>query len=69
MKDHNRNIAKSIAMAKEMIGLADEGQAESRDNGCLTLYGLVRDCGYRIKGEAERERDAHRASGVWSEAD
>lgn len=69
MKDQNRNITRSMALAREMIGLAEEGQAESKDNGCLTLYGVVRDCGYRIMGEAEREKAAHRASGVWSETD
>ena len=45
--------------------LADEGEANSRDDGCVVLYSVVRDCAYRIRAEAEREREAHKARGVW----
>jgi len=67
MQIPNKNIRESLSLAKELIGFADHGQAESKDDGCLLLYGLVRDCGYRIREEAEREKRVHRSRGVWDE--
>jgi hypothetical protein len=29
------------------------------------LYGIVRDCAYHIRTEAERERESHKAKGNW----
>ena len=50
-----------------MIILSDEGEAESIDNGCALLYGVIRDCAYRIRAEAERERDQHIEQGNWEQ--
>ena len=55
----DRNIKKAIALAEELLLLAWKGQEESRDPGCASLFGVVRDCGYRVRAEAERERAAH----------
>jgi hypothetical protein len=64
MRDVDRHIVRSLDIANKLISLADQGVADSRDDGCLSLYGLVRDCAYRIRRHAERERDLHRwASG------
>lgn len=69
MQEQNGNIAKSMAIARDLIGFAEQGQAASNDDGCLLLYGLVRDCGYKIMSQAERERQEHRSRGVWSEGE
>lgn len=58
-------IRKALACARELIILADEGEAHCQDNGCAVLYGVVRDCAYKIRAEAERERDVHKARGLW----
>ena len=55
------NIERAIEMSREMLLLADEGQATSVDNGCAVLYGIMRDCAYRIRAEAQREQALHRA--------
>ena len=55
------NIEKVIALARRAIILADKGEGASRDNTCALLYGIVRDCGYRMRVVAEKERDLHRA--------
>ena len=65
----NDNIRRALKMATELVILADEGEAAMQDNGCGVLYGVVRDCAYKIRAEAERERDAHKAKGVWDEQD
>jgi len=52
-------------MARELMALADEGDADRQDDGCGVLYGVLRDCAYQIRAEAEREREAHKAKGTW----
>jgi hypothetical protein len=37
------------------------------DDGCGVLFGVMRDCAYHIRAEAERERDEHELRGEWNE--
>lgn len=62
----NENIRLALKLARELMLLADEGDAQRGDDGCGVLCGVIRDCAYRIRAEAEREREAHRLSGVWT---
>ena len=66
-RECNDNIRRALKTATELVILADEGEAAMQDNGCGVLYGVVRDCAYKIRAEAERERDAHKAKGAWDE--
>ena len=52
-----------------MIILADDGDMDSEDDGCRVLYGVIRDCAYKIRAQAEREREEHRKKGTWDEAE
>ena len=61
----NVHIKETLEAARNLTILADEGEASSNDDGCIVLYGVVRDCAYKIRAEAERERDAHKQRGVW----
>lgn len=63
----NQYIRKALDYARRLTVLADEGEGASRDDGCAVLYGIVRDCAYKIRNSAERERDVHRLSGRWDE--
>lgn len=62
----NDNIRRALAAARDLTVLADEGEAACEDDGCIVLYGVIRDCAYRIRIEAEREREAHKARGAWA---
>ena len=62
-----RNIKESLRLARELIILADEGERYSRDDGCVLLFGVVRDCAYKIRKQAEAEMDSHRTAGRWKE--
>ena len=64
----NKHIQQTLDYSKDLIILADIGEADSQDDGCVVLYGIVRDCAYKIRAEAERERDAHKAQGRWNES-
>jgi hypothetical protein len=61
----NRHIKQALELARRLIILADEGEADCVDDGCIVLYSVIRDCAYKIRSEAERERDMHKARGVW----
>ena len=56
-------IHRTLELARELTLLADQGEAQCQDDGCAVLYGVVRDCAYKIRGRAEQERDLHRAWG------
>ncbi|MEI6563842.1 MAG: hypothetical protein WCO42_05995 [bacterium] len=61
MQDYNENVRSLIKVAKELISVADKGHAECMDENCVSLYGLAKDCGYRIRTAAERESVEHDA--------
>ncbi len=61
MNDYNSNIRLLIEAATELISVADKGQAECVDENCMSLYGLAKDTGYRLRNAAEREYAAHDA--------
>jgi hypothetical protein len=61
--DRDQHLQDSLRLARELIALADEGEAASEDDGCRILYGVMRDCGYRLRREVEREQKAHRNNG------
>ena len=65
----NDNIRRALEMSKGLIILADNGEMAMEDDGCGVLYGVVRDCAYKIRAEAEREREAHKAKGAWDTPD
>ena len=67
MRQDNANIRKVMQLARELLILADDGQAAARDDGCRLLFGVVQDCAYKIRLEAERERAAHQRTGEWDE--
>ena len=50
-------------MARQLIILADQGELDSDDDGCRVLYGIIRDCAYKIRIQAERERELHKEKG------
>lgn len=65
MKQYNKNIQRLLDLTREMVVLSDQGGAECVDDSCIMLYGVVRDCAYKIRHLAENEREAHRAKGDW----
>ena len=65
----NKHIQEAQDIVKRMIVLADEGEADSEDDSCVVLYGIIRDCAYRIRAEVERERERHVSGGIWDPSD
>ena len=59
MRNDDANIRKVIKLSREMLILADEGQCAAEDDGCRLLFGIIQDCAYKIRLEAEREERSH----------
>ncbi len=62
----NGHIRESFSLARDMTILADQGETDAQDDGCMVLYGVMRDCACKIRTQAEREKSAHIEKGVWA---
>lgn len=60
----NQQIREVLEMARQLIILADQGDLDSFDDGCRVLYGIIRDYAYKIRTQAERERELHKGKGL-----
>ena len=67
MRPCNESIEKTIELVKQMLDLADAGDAAREDTNCGVLYSVLRDSAYKIKKLAETERDAHIKKGWWND--
>jgi hypothetical protein len=65
VRDCNRHLVEATEIVRSLIILADEGERDAEDDSCVVLYGIIRDCAYRIRHQAEKERDSHIAQGKW----
>ena len=56
MKRCDEAIKRTLGLVKDMLDLADEGDAVREDTGCGVLYGVVRDSAFKIKNwQKQRE--------------
>jgi hypothetical protein len=67
MKQYNECIKRVLELSREMIILADDGQAVAEDDGCRLLYGVLQDCAYKLRKKAEEEKAAHCRSSRWDD--
>ena len=56
-----------LKLARQLLELADEGDAAREDTGCGVLYGVIRDAAFKIKKLAQAEKAAHIKKGWWQE--
>ncbi len=43
-------------LAEKMLRMAEEGILTCQEDSCLLLYGIIRDCGYKIRRTVEQEQ-------------
>ncbi len=65
MKPCDENIKKTLELVKDMINIAEKGDADREDNGCGILYGVLLDSAYKINQIAESEKEKHIKKGWW----
>ncbi len=57
---HN-NIGQALKIAEALMETANKGEATSSDDSCRVLFGVIRDCGYKILKQAKQQRQIHKA--------
>ena len=65
MKECNENIMCVIELAGKLLLCADRGDMQRKDDSCGVLFGVVRDCSYKMIDLAEKERQRHIEKGTW----
>jgi hypothetical protein len=45
-------------LADEMLRIAEKSFRNCEDDGCMRVFGIIRDCGYKIRKTVEREEHA-----------
>jgi hypothetical protein len=68
IKSCDKNIQETLLLADQMINLANKGDQNREDAGCGIMYGILRDCAYKIKKVAEEEKKAHMQKGLWKQS-
>ena len=43
------DVIEAIELSEGMLRIADRGMQDCDEDGCIILYGAIRDCAYRIK--------------------
>ncbi len=67
MRPCNFNLKISLELSDEMLKLAEKGDLDREDSGCGILYGIIRDCAFKIRKVAEEEVQAHKKKGWWKD--
>ena len=49
-------IIDATNLAEKMLKMAEKGILTCEEDSCLQLYGVIRDCGYKIRRTAEQEQ-------------
>jgi hypothetical protein len=65
LKPCDENIKKTLELVKDMLNIAEKGDADREDDGCGILYGVILDSAYNIKQIAESEKEKHIKKGWW----
>ena len=64
---YEKYVKKALDLSKELIILADQGELKCSDNSPCVLFGILRDCAYKIRARAEDEKDKLKLHDKWNE--
>jgi hypothetical protein len=51
-------LTEAMTLAEKMLKIANRGYLKCKDDSCMLVYGVIRDCGYQIRRTVEREQSA-----------
>lgn len=49
-------LTEAMKLAEKMLKLAEKGIFTCENDSCLMVYGIIRDCGYKIRRTVEQEQ-------------
>ena len=53
---NNKFIIDATRLSEKMLRMAEKGILTCKDDSCLVLYGVIRDCGHKIRRTVEQEQ-------------
>ena len=59
-----KHISVAIELAEKMIQMSDHGVGTCDSDYCLLVYGVIRDCAYKIRGVAKHESQAIKGQNI-----
>lgn len=51
----NKHILNALRIANDLMSLANDGQLQTNDNNANILFGVMRDCAYKLWREVTRQ--------------
>ena len=60
--ENNKHIFRALAIANDLMALANDQEALQDSIGCGILNGVMRDCAYKIRQTAERQYLLHKVA-------
>ena len=63
-----QDIKAAMSLARELLELAEHDYTFSADADCGVFFGIMRDCGYKIRRQAERELRLRKRKARWGDA-
>jgi len=58
-------IKQALEIARKLSFLADKGDLECHEDCSAVLFGVMRDCAYKIRERAEAEKNRYKILGKW----
>jgi hypothetical protein len=52
----SKAITEASQLADRMLEIAEKGIVSCEDDGCMMVYGIIRDCGYKIRRTVDQEQ-------------
>jgi hypothetical protein len=52
---NKKAMTEAMKLAEKLLRMAEKGVPTCNDDCCLLLYGVIRDCGYKIQRTVEEE--------------
>lgn len=67
MSEANDHIIGILQITRQMLYLADRGDAERKDTGCGIVFGTLRDYAYKLRKMTLNEVEEHKKTDNWDE--
>jgi len=55
MADCKKFLHEALEVSQRLMSIANEAETECDHDGCLVLFGIIRDCGYKIRVATEKQ--------------
>ena len=53
---NKKAITEAMKLAEKLLRMAEKGVPNCNDDCCLLIYGVIRDCGYKIRRTVKQEQ-------------